>query len=105
MKMLLYDFSLCEAMNIMFWNMFIEWVPESFFAHQTQALRLGIMAQCCFSPRTPLSCEFFLLSMYSLQVPKRILQINFELSHFNMSTKVKVVLYPEFSLSAIDWRL
>lgn len=125
MKMLLYDFSLCEAMNIMFWNMFIEWVPESFFAHQTQALRLGIMAQCCFSPRTPLSCEFFLLSMYSLvfvffliipffkksnfpfmkqykldaflkQVPKTILQINFELSHFNMSTKVKVVLHPEF---------
>lgn len=126
--MLLYElwlFSHCEALNTMFRNMFIGWVPGSFFAHQTQALLLGVIAQCCLSPTILLSCEFFLLSMYSLvfvffliipffkksnfpfmkqykldaflkQVPKTILQINFELSHFNMSTKVKVVLHPEF---------
>lgn len=36
------------------------------------------------------------LDAFLKQVPKTILQINFELSHFNMSTKVKVVLHPEF---------
>lgn len=36
------------------------------FAHQIQALLLGVIAVCCLSPGILLSCEFFLLSVYSL---------------------------------------
>lgn len=128
MEMLLYElwlFSHCEALNTMFRNMFIGWVPGSclcspdpstaswchctvlFVTQNTTIMWILFVTHVFVSLCVFLIIPFFkksnfpFMKQYKLdaflkQVPKTILQINFELSHFNMSTKVKLVLHPEF---------